>query len=172
MPPNEVTHILEKRAQASVDEAAKEVPSELVDSRRIAIGTPWQAICRAATEYDVDVIVIGSHGYDVIDRVLGTTAAQRFGSLPDTPTVAEAGLPGYALYPWLGMFVPAKTPPEIVARINAEITRILATEEVKARLVPQGMDLATGSPAELAKIIREDHAHWGKVLREAGVRAE
>jgi tripartite-type tricarboxylate transporter receptor subunit TctC len=105
-------------------------------------------------------------------RVLGTTAAQRFASLPDTPTVAEAGLPGYALYPWLGMFVPAKTPPEIVARINAEITRILSSEEVKAKLVPQGMDLATGSPDELAKIIRDDHAHWGKVLREAGVRAE
>ena len=105
-------------------------------------------------------------------RVLGTTAAQRFASLPDTPTVAEAGLPGYALYPWLGMFVPAKTPPEIVARINAEITRILNSEEVKAKLVPQGMDLATGSPAELAKSIRDDHAHWGKVLREAGVRAE
>ena len=105
-------------------------------------------------------------------RVLGTTALQRFSSLPDTPTVAEAGLPGYALYPWLGMFVPAKTPPEIVARINSEIRRILAAEEVKAKLVPQGMDLATGSPAELAKIIRDDHAHWGKVLREAGVRAE
>ena len=105
-------------------------------------------------------------------RVLGTTAAQRFASLPDTPTVAEAGLPGYALYPWLGMFVPARTPPEIVARINVEITRILSSEEVKAKLVPLGMDLATGSPAELAKIIRDDHAHWGKVLREAGVRAE
>jgi tripartite-type tricarboxylate transporter receptor subunit TctC len=86
--------------------------------------------------------------------------------------VAEAGLPGYALYPWLGMFVPAKTPPEIVARINAEITRILSSAEVKAKLVPQGMDLATGSPAELARIIRDDHAHWGKVMREAGVRAE
>lgn len=76
MPPNEVTHILEKRAQTAVDEAAKEVPSELVDSRHIAIGTPWQAICRAATEYDVDVVMIGSHGYDTIDRVLGTTAAK------------------------------------------------------------------------------------------------
>ena len=105
-------------------------------------------------------------------RVLGTTAGQRFTSLPDTPTVAEAGLPGYALYPWLGMFVPAKTPPEIVAKINAEVSKILNTAEVKARLVPQGMDIMTGSPAELAKIIRDDHAHWGKVLREAGVRAE
>jgi tripartite-type tricarboxylate transporter receptor subunit TctC len=105
-------------------------------------------------------------------RVLGTTAVQRFGSLPDTPTIAEAGLPGYALYPWLGLFVPAKTPPDIVARINAEVSKILSSAEVKARLVPQGMDIATGSPAELAKIIRDDHAHWGKVLREAGVRAE
>jgi nucleotide-binding universal stress UspA family protein len=76
MPPNEVTPILEKRAHAALDEAAKDVPSELVDSRRIAIGAPWQAICRAATEDDVDLIVIGSHGYDTIDRILGTTAAK------------------------------------------------------------------------------------------------
>jgi tripartite-type tricarboxylate transporter receptor subunit TctC len=105
-------------------------------------------------------------------RVLGTAAPQRFDSLPDTPTIAEAGLPGYALYPWLGLFVPARTPPDIVTKINAEVSKILNTAEVKARLVPQGMDIMTGSPAELAKIIRDDHAHWGKVLREAGVRAE
>ena len=105
-------------------------------------------------------------------RVLGTSAAQRFSVLPETPTIAEAGLPGYALYPWLGMFVPAKTPPEIVAKINAEIGRILNSAEVKARLVPQGMDIATSSPEELAKIIRDDDARWGKVIREAGIKPE
>jgi tripartite-type tricarboxylate transporter receptor subunit TctC len=105
-------------------------------------------------------------------RVLGTSAAQRFSVLPDTPTIAESGLGGYALYPWLGMFVPARTPPEIVAKINGEISRILNSAEVKARLVPQGMDIATGSPEELAKIIREDDARWGKVIREAGIKAE
>jgi tripartite-type tricarboxylate transporter receptor subunit TctC len=105
-------------------------------------------------------------------RVLGTTAGQRFSVLPDTPTVAETGLPGYALYPWLGMFVPAKTPPAVVAQINAEIAKILNSAEVKSKLVPQGMDIATGTPAELAGIIRDDFAHWGRVLREAGVRAE
>ncbi|HEY8252929.1 MAG TPA: tripartite tricarboxylate transporter substrate binding protein [Burkholderiales bacterium] len=105
-------------------------------------------------------------------RVLGTAAGQRFSALPDTPTIAEAGLPGYALYPWLGMFVPAKTPPEIVARINAEIGRILNSAEVKARLVPQGMDIATGSPEELARVIREDDARWGKVIRDAGIKPE
>jgi len=105
-------------------------------------------------------------------RVLGTSAAQRFSVLPDTPTIAEAGLPGYALYPWLGMFVPARTPPEIVARIGAEIGRILNSAEVKARLVPQGMDIATGSPEELAKIIREDDERWGKLIRDAGIKPE
>jgi len=105
-------------------------------------------------------------------RLLATAAGQRFSVIGDTPTVAEAGLPGYAVYPWLGLFVPAKTPPEVVAKINAETARILNSPEVKARLVPQGMDLATGTPADLARIIREDHARWGRVMREAGIRAE
>ena len=105
-------------------------------------------------------------------RVLGTSAGQRFSVLPETPTIAEAGLSGYSLYPWLGMFVPAKTPPEIVAKINAEIARILNAPEVKARLVPQGMDIATGSPEALARIIREDDERWGKVIRDAGVKPE
>ena len=105
-------------------------------------------------------------------RVLGTSAAQRFAVLADTPTIAEAGLPGYSLYPWLGLFVPAKTPPEIIVRINAESAKIVNSPEVKARLVPQGMDIATGTPEELARIIREDHARWGKVIRDAGVKPE
>jgi tripartite-type tricarboxylate transporter receptor subunit TctC len=105
-------------------------------------------------------------------RVLGTSAAQRFAVLADTPTIAEAGLPGYSLYPWLGLFVPAKTPPEIIARINTEAAKIVNSAEVKARLVPQGMDIATGSPDELARIIREDYARWGKVIRDAGVKPE
>jgi tripartite-type tricarboxylate transporter receptor subunit TctC len=105
-------------------------------------------------------------------RVLATAAAQRFAVIGDTPTVAEAGLAGYALYPWLGLFVPAKTPPEIIAKINGEVAKIINSPEVKARLVPQGMDIATGSPQELAQLIREDHARWGKVMREAGIKGE
>jgi tripartite-type tricarboxylate transporter receptor subunit TctC len=105
-------------------------------------------------------------------RVLATGAPQRFSELPDAPTVAEAGLPGYAVYPWLGLFVPAKTPPEIVNRVNAEVVKIMNSPEVKARLVPQGMDIATGSPEALGQIVREDHARWGKVIRDAGIKAE
>jgi len=105
-------------------------------------------------------------------RLLATTASQRFSALADTPTVAEAGVSGYSLYPWLALFVPAKTPPDIVARINGEVSRILSSAEVKARLVPQGMDLVTGTPEELAALIRQEHDSWGKVIREAGIKGE
>ena len=105
-------------------------------------------------------------------RLLATAADRRFGAMPDTPTVAEAGVPGYALYPWLGMFVPGKTPPEVVAKINAEISRVLNLAEVKAKLVPQGMDISTGSPAELKSIIASDYAQWGKVMAAAGIKGE
>lgn len=76
MAPDEVTKILEQRARSAVEEAARDVPQELIAKLHVAIGTPWQAICQAAVEDDVDMIVIGSHGYDTLDRVLGTTAAK------------------------------------------------------------------------------------------------
>src|SRR3954464_10203234 len=69
-------------------------------------------------------------------KLLGSTALQRFASLPDIPTIAEAGVPGYALDPWLGLFVPAKVPPDIVARINAEVVKILGGPAVQARPPP------------------------------------
>ena len=76
MAPDEVTKILERRAQVATEEAARDVPQDLVEKLHIAIGTPWQAICRAAVEDDVDLIVVGSHGYDTLDKVLGTTCAK------------------------------------------------------------------------------------------------
>ena len=105
-------------------------------------------------------------------RLLATAADRRFDAMPDTPTVAEAGVPGYALYPWLGMFVPGKTPPDIVAKINAEVGRALNAPETKARLAPQGIDISTGSPAELKSIIAADYAQWGKVMSMAGIKGE
>jgi len=76
MHPNEVTKILEKRAQAAIEEAARDVPTVILEKLHVAIGVPWQAICRAAQEDEVDLIVVGSHGYDTLDKVLGTTAAK------------------------------------------------------------------------------------------------
>jgi tripartite-type tricarboxylate transporter receptor subunit TctC len=105
-------------------------------------------------------------------RLLGTAADRRFGAMPDAPTVAEAGVPGYALYPWLGLFVPGKTPPGVVAKINAEVSRILNSPEIKPRLVAQGMDIATGPAGELKDIIAADYAQWGRVMAAAGIKGE
>ena len=105
-------------------------------------------------------------------RLLASTAPTRFPNLGDTPTVAEAGIPGYALDPWLGLFVPAKTPPEAIGRIHAEVTKIVNGAELKSRLGAQGIMIETNSPADFARSIREEHARWGKVIKEAGIKGE
>ena len=105
-------------------------------------------------------------------RLLGSTAPQRSANLGDVATVAEGGVPGYALDPWLGLFVPSKVVPEIVSRINGEAAKILNNPELKARFAAQGIMLETNSPAEFARAVREDHARWGRIIREAGIRGE
>jgi tripartite-type tricarboxylate transporter receptor subunit TctC len=91
--------------------------------------------------------------------------------LGDTPTIAQT-VPGYSLDPWLGLFVPAKTPPDVVMKIHGEVVKILNSPDLKARLGPQGIELVTNSPADFARFIREDNAKWGKVIKEAGIKAD
>jgi tripartite-type tricarboxylate transporter receptor subunit TctC len=91
--------------------------------------------------------------------------------LGDTPTIAQT-VPGYSLDPWLGLFVPAKTPPDVVMKIHGEVVKILNSAELKAKLGPLGIDLATNAPAEFARFIREDNAKWGKIIKEAGIKAD
>lgn len=76
MPEDEVTTILERRAKVELDDAVRDLPPFLVDRVRVEIAEPWRAICKAAIEDDVDLIVIGAHGYGTVDRILGTTAAR------------------------------------------------------------------------------------------------
>jgi tripartite-type tricarboxylate transporter receptor subunit TctC len=105
-------------------------------------------------------------------RALATTASRRNPNLGDVPTVAEAGVPGYELDPWLGLFVPAKVPVETVNRIQAQAARILNAPETKARLAAQGIEVATSTPSEFARFVREDNARWGRIIRETGIRGE
>jgi tripartite-type tricarboxylate transporter receptor subunit TctC len=104
-------------------------------------------------------------------KLLGSTAPTRFPNLGDTPAIGEA-VPGYALDPWLGLFVPARTPPEVVKRIHADVTKVVNAPELKAKLASQGIMIETNSPAEFARAIRDDSARWGKVIREAGIKGE
>jgi len=105
-------------------------------------------------------------------RLLGSTAPARFPNLGDVPTIAEAGVPGYALDPWLGLFMPARVSADIISKVNAEVVRILKAPELKSRLASQGIEIVTNSPAEFARFIREDNAKWGKLIREANIHGE
>ena len=105
-------------------------------------------------------------------RLLGSTAPARFPNLGDVPTIAEAGVPGYALDPWLGLFMPARVSADIISKVNAEVVRILKVPELKSRLASQGIEIVTNSPAEFARFIREDNAKWGKLIREANIHGE
>jgi tripartite-type tricarboxylate transporter receptor subunit TctC len=104
-------------------------------------------------------------------KLLGSTAAERFPNLGSTPAIGET-LPGYAVDPWLGLFMPAKVPADIVNRVNAEVARVLGSPDVKAKLAPQGIELLTNSPADFAKFIHQDYLKWGKVIKEANIRGE
>ena len=105
-------------------------------------------------------------------RLLAAASSQRSPLLPDTPTIAESGYPGYALDIWLGVTMPAKVPTPIVTKVSADIVKVLNVPEVKAKLGPQGVDVVTSSPQALAQLIRADYARWGKIIKAAGIKAD
>jgi tripartite-type tricarboxylate transporter receptor subunit TctC len=105
-------------------------------------------------------------------RAIAVTTAKRFPLLPDLPTVAEAGYPGFEALAWNGVLVPAETPMPIVARLNAEINAILKDPEVKSTLTAQGFELAGGTPEDFAHLIRNESEKWAPVIRKTGAKID
>jgi tripartite-type tricarboxylate transporter receptor subunit TctC len=105
-------------------------------------------------------------------RALAVTSSQRLSVLPDVPTMAEAGLPGFESSNWQGIVAPAATPRSIVVKINAETVKVLNMPEMREKIVAQGNQVGGGTPEEFGALIRSETAKWGKVVREAGVRAD
>jgi len=105
-------------------------------------------------------------------KALAVTGAKRASALPDVPTIEESGVKGYDVTTWYGILAPAGTPPEIVARLNAEIVKTLKTPEVYQKLQGQGFDVDTSTPEAFATLIRDEVDKWKKVAREANVKAE
>jgi tripartite-type tricarboxylate transporter receptor subunit TctC len=105
-------------------------------------------------------------------RALGVTTAKRLAELPELPTVAESGLPGFDVVPWFGLFAPAGTPAPIVARVNRDVQAVLRLPEARQALVAQGLFPAGGTPRQLGAFLRADIAKWAKVISEAGIRRE
>ena len=105
-------------------------------------------------------------------RALAITSTARSPLEPALPTMAESGVPGYEVVGWQGLFAVAGTPHEIVARLQAEVAKVLRLPEVRERLAALGADGVGSTPEEFASFVRAEHARWGSVIREKGIRSE
>jgi tripartite-type tricarboxylate transporter receptor subunit TctC len=105
-------------------------------------------------------------------KALAVTTAARASSLPDVPTMAEAGLPGFEITSWFGLLAPAGTPAPIIARLNAESVKALARSDVKATLGAQGLEVASSSPEQFAAHIKSEIAKFTRIARTANIKAE
>ncbi len=105
-------------------------------------------------------------------RALAVTSAERSPAFPNLPTVAEAGVPGYDAEAWYGLFVPAKTPPEIIERLNKAAATAVKAEAFKKLSVNEGLVMVEKPPSELDRYFREEEDRWRKVIQDAGIKAE
>ena len=105
-------------------------------------------------------------------RALGMTGTKRFVLMPELPTIAQAGVPGFAVNNWYGVFVPAGTSKEIVARLNAEIVKVLNMPDAKQRLLESGIEATPSTPEQFAAYIQSETKKWAKVVKDANVKVE
>ena len=105
-------------------------------------------------------------------RALGMTGNQRYESLPEVPTIAEAGLASFDVNGWYGLYAPAGTPKDIITRLNAEVVKILAMPDVKARLLDAGIIATSSSPEAFAAYTQAETKRWAKVVKDANIKTE
>ena len=105
-------------------------------------------------------------------RALAMTGTKRFVLMPELPTIAEAGVPGFAVNNWYGVFVPAGTPKGVVARLNAELVKILHMPDVKQRLLDSGIEAISNAPEQFAAYIEAETKKWAQVVKDANVKVE
>src|SRR4030095_15287311 len=105
-------------------------------------------------------------------KVLASSGAKRSTALPDVPTFNELGVSGVEAMGWFGFFAPAKTPRPIIDQWNAPINKALTSPDVAQKLSGLGMDPATGTPEQFAKVVADDYAKWGPIVRASGFKPE
>ena len=105
-------------------------------------------------------------------KALGVTTAKRLAPLPNVPTIAESGVPGYEAVNWYGVFVPAGTPKDLVAKLHADIVRVLKQPEVKERFAGEGGDIIADTPEQFAAFVQMEIPKWSKVVKDAAVKVD
>jgi len=103
-------------------------------------------------------------------RGLAVTSLTRSPALPDVPTVAESGFPGFEANGWLGILVPNGTPPAVIAKLNSEISKVMQSAETKKLLLAQGVEARTSTPEQFGALIKGETAKWGKIITDAGIK--
>jgi tripartite-type tricarboxylate transporter receptor subunit TctC len=104
-------------------------------------------------------------------RGLAQTSLRRSPNIPEFPTVAESGYPGFEAVSWFGLFAPAGTPPAVVGKVHQDVVKVLAQPDLRTRFSQLGLDTVGNAPGELAAIVKTDIAKWSKVIKEAGITA-
>ena len=105
-------------------------------------------------------------------RGIAVTTLRRSSSMPELPTIAESGLPGYDASTWGGILAPAGTPKDVVAKLNAAINAALKQDDVRSRLSGAGIEIQGGTPEQFGEVIRAEIEKWGRIVKEAGIQPE
>lgn len=105
-------------------------------------------------------------------RALAVTSVNRVDDLPQVPTVAEVGYKGFEAVTWFGVLGPAGLPKDVVEKVNAEVNKALGAEDVKKKLEDQGVDIAGSTPEAFGKLVRDDIAKWGRIVKDSGVKVD
>ena len=105
-------------------------------------------------------------------RAIATTGTARSNVLPDLPTVAETGVPGWEITAWFGLLAPAKTPRAIIDRLNLEVTKILNLPDVKARFIAQGAEPTPGTPQQFGQFVKDKTAQWAPIVKASGAQID
>ena len=140
---------------------------------------PYKGATQAATDVAAGQIPVGFQGLGTVAalvrggqlRLIGVATPKRLQQFPDVPTVSESGLPGFGFNSWFAILVPARTPKDIIARLNAEVRKALADADVRRKLEDLGFALRGSSPDELGLMTREQLAKYARVIKEMGLAA-
>jgi tripartite-type tricarboxylate transporter receptor subunit TctC len=161
-----ITQLLGEKIKSAAGIGAREIPYKAIGAE-----LPDLLAGHVLTAY-LAPVVVAQHIRSGKLKALGVAGPRRFAMLAEVPTLAEAGLPGVEASGWNGLFVPAGTPREVIARLHAETAKILASPAMKADGVNLGYELGGESPEDFAAFIRAEVAKWERVLREAKIKVE
>ncbi|OFZ91205.1 MAG: hypothetical protein A2V78_03795 [Betaproteobacteria bacterium RBG_16_64_18] len=139
---------------------------------------PYKGSSQAQQDLVAGMVKVGFLGTPIVIphvksgrlKALAVSTAQRSPHMPDAPTIAEAGVPGFEALVWVGLLAPAGTPPDIVAKLNSEITRLLGAPDVRQLLASSGVDPTPTTSKEFGVYLRSEYDKWGKVVRDSGAQ--